>query len=374
MLRIGVHGSPLVKRSLGIIALILAAQAAVAQDVLQTERVILVTLDGLRWQEVFTGADPALIGDTAFVEDPEMLRQRYWDDDPAARRQKLMPFFWSVIAAQGQLHGNRALGSQVDVTNGHWFSYPGYNEILTGFADDRIDSNDKIDNENVTVLEFVNGLDEFRGAVAAFASWDVFPWIINERRSGIPVNAGFRTAPGDDLTFAERLLNELQPQVPSPWATVRLDAFTHHYAMEHLQNHSPRLLYIAYGETDDFAHDGEYDQYLASAHRTDAFIADIWSRVQSSEAWRDRTTMIITTDHGRGTEPKDAWQEHGTDVEGSNQIWFAVIGPDTAPAGEARTGSRYFQAQFARTVAAFLGVDYDAGGRAGAVIDSVIGR
>ena len=116
------------------------------------------------------------------------------------RREKLLPFFWSVLATEGQLYGNRLEGSKVNVTNAHWFSYPGYNEILTGRADDRIDSNDKRENPNVTVLEFLHRLPQFRNAVAAFSSWDVFPHIINERRSGIPVNAGFQPAAEDDLT------------------------------------------------------------------------------------------------------------------------------------------------------------------------------
>jgi len=204
------------KTILVTLSVILLAPAVCAQQPLRTDNVILVTADGLRWQEVFSGADQDLIGNEQFVDDPEALAARFWDEDPQQRRKKLMPFFWSVLSGQGQLHGNRLLGSQVDVTNNHWFSYPGYNEILTGFSDDRIDSNDKIDNPNVTVLEHINGVPEFRGAVAAFGSWDVFPYIVNEKRSGIPVNAGFRTAAGDGLTQRERFLNELQPEVPSP--------------------------------------------------------------------------------------------------------------------------------------------------------------
>jgi hypothetical protein len=359
-----------------IIAFLLALPVAgvQAQDALRTENVILITMDGFRWQELFTGADEKLIDDEAFVEEPGILRERYWDNDPVTRRSKLMPFFWSVIAERGQLYGNRAYDNFVDVTNSHRFSYPGYNEILTGFADDRIDSNDKIDNANVTVLEYINGLDDFRGLVAAFSSWDVFPWIINEKRNGIPVNAGFRMAAEADLSQRERLLNELQPEIPSPWPTVRLDAFTHHYAMEYLRKHSPRLLFIAYGETDDFAHDAEYDQYLESAHRTDAFIGKIWNWVQSTDGYRDATTLIVTTDHGRGTEPRDAWERHGADIPGSEQIWLAVIGPDTKPLGEIQTSGRYYQDQVARTVATLLGTDYTGGGKAGKAIDAITGR
>jgi hypothetical protein len=61
-----------------------------------------------------------------------------------------------------------------------WFSYPGYNEILTGKADDQnIFSNDKIPNPNETILEqFAKTYDPLK--VAAFGSWDVFDYIVNQ--------------------------------------------------------------------------------------------------------------------------------------------------------------------------------------------------
>lgn len=339
---------------------------AVCAQPVKTENVFLITLDGLRWQELFTGADALLLDDERYVDHAEALRERFWTDDPRGRREALLPFFWNVIARDGQLYGNRAYGNHVNVTNNHWFSYPGYNEILTGFADDRIDSNDKVDNPNKTVLEFVHGQPGFAGKVAAFGSWDVFPFIVNEKRSGIPVNAGFRTATGADLTERERFLNELQPQVPSPWATVRLDAFTHHYAVEYLKKHRPRLLYIAYGETDDFAHDGDYEAYLKSAHQTDAFIKALWDWVQADAAYQGKTTFLITTDHGRGEA--DDWTSHGTDIEGADAIWFAVLGPDTKPLGEVKTAGQFYQNQVAKTAAAFLGLEYTNEREAGAVL------
>ena len=84
--------------------------------------------------------------------------------------------------------------------------------------------------------------------------------------------------------------------------------------------------------------------------------------------------MIITTDHGRGTEPREAWTGHGPDFEGSDQIWFAVIGPDTAPLGEIRSKEQHYLTQFASTVAALLGLDYNGDGKAGRVIEAVIDR
>src|SRR5690625_6547225 len=71
-----------------------------------------------------------------YVRNSDALREQFWADSAEERREKLMPFFWSTIVGEGQLYGNRDLNNRVDVTNGRNFSYPGYNEILTGFADD----------------------------------------------------------------------------------------------------------------------------------------------------------------------------------------------------------------------------------------------
>ena len=98
----------------------------------RTENVFLVTIDGLRWQELFGGADPALIEEPQFVKDPESLKRQFWAENKEIRKSKLLPFFWSVIAKQGQIYGNRLKESYVNTANLLLFSYPGYNEILTG--------------------------------------------------------------------------------------------------------------------------------------------------------------------------------------------------------------------------------------------------
>lgn len=231
----------------------------------KTENIILITFDGLRWQELFSGAEARLLLIKQFVKDTASTYKKYWRASPEQRRELLMPFFWNVIANQGQLYGNRTLGSRVNTTNKMWFSYPGYNEILTGFADDaRVNSNDPINNPNQTVLEFLHNRKEFKGRVAAFTSWETFPWIINTSRSGIPVNSGYATVPNPNEK--EKFMNELMFQLPNESGGTRLDAFTFHYAWEYLKNARPRVLFISFDETDHFAHAGEYDRYLAAAH------------------------------------------------------------------------------------------------------------
>ena len=324
----------------------------------KTENIILITFDGLRWQELFKGADSLMVDDTGMIAKQGSLLKDFWHEDPTVRRKMLFPFFWSTIEAQGQLYGNRAFGNKVDNSNTMWFSYPGYNEVLSGFADDeRITSNSKINNPNVTLLEYLNQKHEFTGKVMAFGSWDVFPYIINEERSGVPVNAGFDKAEGNDLTDVEKTINRLQSEIRGPWGGVRLDPFTQHYALESIKKYKPRVTYIAYGETDDWAHGGKYDQYLWSAKQTDAYIREIWETVQTDPQYKDKTTMIITVDHGRGTS-KTTWKGHGDEIPEAGQIWMMAIGPDTLAGGEMKIQGQWYSAMVARTIFQILGMEY----------------
>jgi sRNA-binding regulator protein Hfq len=101
---------------------------------------------------------------------------------PQASRAKMLTFLWNTIATKGQIYGNRQYKNFVNITNQQWFSYPGYNEILTGAPDDeRITSNDQIENPNETVLEYLHKKPAYKGKIAAFSTWDCFPFIINEK-------------------------------------------------------------------------------------------------------------------------------------------------------------------------------------------------
>ncbi len=339
----------------------------------QTEKdlkIILITLDGFRWQELFSGADPLLIANKKFVHDTTELKARFWHENAQERREALMPFFWKQASTMGQLHGNRPLGSKVNLTNTLWFSYPGYNEILSGRADDvRINSNDKVDNPNMTVLELVNESPKYKGKVAAFASWDVFPFIVNEKRSGVPVNAGFEKAKGEKLTANEQFLNKLQDQTPSPWSTVRLDAFTHNFALEHLKKEHPQLVYIAYGETDDFAHEGHYDAYLNAAKNTDGLIKELWEFTQNDPFYKDKTIFLITTDHGRGTKPIETWKNHGNEVPGAGGVWLVAFGKGVKTSGEVGGKGQLYSNQIAPTILALLGLSIDSDQMPGAPIE-----
>ncbi len=328
---------------------------------------ILVTLDGLRWQEVFGGVDQSLVEDERYAHEPEDLRERYWQDTREKRRALLFPFLWSVIVDQGVLIGDRQQDSYMEVSNSWWFSYPGYNEILTGQADHAIDSNDKNWNQNITFLEVLNNNKAFHNRVQVFGSWDVFPFIINTRRNGIPVNAGF-TLVEPATTDRVRWLNAATTTAPRLWPTVRDDFLTAGYASEALKSDHPRVVYIALGETDDFAHDARYDRYIDAAHRADLMLSTLWSWLQSDPIYRNNTTLVITTDHGRG-DTAEGWPHHASPeataklkiekapdgVPGSDQIWLGAIGPNVPPNGLIK--GHWKQSQIAATLLMILGLD-----------------
>jgi hypothetical protein len=323
----------------------------------RTEFVMLVTSDGLRWQELFTGADERLIdSDVGGVKDPDDLRRRYWHEDAKVRRERLMPFFWNTIAAGGQVFGAPEADSRALVTNGLNFSYPGYQEVLCGFPDPAIDSNDKKNNANVSVLEWLNRQEAYRGRVAAFTSWEVFPYILNVKRSGLMVNAGWQAFEHFRDETALASVNRLMSEAPRFAPAARQDSFTTLGAMEYLQLRQPDVFYVSLDETDEWCHAGRYDLYLDAARRADHFLEELWSWISKSEKYAGKTSLVVTTDHGRG-DGREGWKSHGKDYPGSDRIWIAVLGPDTPPMG-LRQNVDVTQGQVAATVAALLGEDF----------------
>ena len=306
--------------------------------------------------------DSAIANNPEFNEDDSAyLYSAYWSADEKERRKKLMPFLWNNIEKNGQLFGNRQLGCKVENANPYWFSYPGYSEIFTGFADTAINSNSYPPNPHVTVLEFLNNQPKLKGKVAAFGAWNAFDRILNEERSKIPVVCGFDPAGGKSPTPNEKLINRMLKDSYKPWHEDEcMDVFTHHAAMEWLKTRKPRVLYIAYGETDEWAHAGKYRSYLDAGKQVDSWISEIWEFVQKDPQYKNKTTLFVTTDHGRGDTIKKEWTSHNNKINGANEIWFAVMGPDTPQRGELNTVVQLYQQQFAQTFARLMGYTFQA--------------
>jgi len=352
--------------SMVALSVLISIQKIPAQS--RSENLVIVTLDGMRWQEIFGGADSALLSNKNFTRDSAGTRLKFWNDDIGKRRKNLFPFLWSTVAGQGQLYGNRWLGNDVNNANRYKFSYPGYNEIFTGYPDTAVNSNDTVLNKNINVLEFINKQAGFKNNVAAFTTWEVFPYILNKWRSNLYINSDKDTLPYTNEKF--RLIDNIQSLTTRPIG-VRPDILTYIAAREYMKEMKPRVLYIAFDETDDLAHAGMYDQYLESAHAEDRMLEDLWTYIQSAPQYKNKTTLMVTCDHGRGDNPKENWQHHGEKIFDAGQIWIAAIGPDTSPAGEMKNKGLLYQEQLAATFAKVLGFTFEANHPVAPPIESI---
>ncbi|MGH9158931.1 MAG: phosphoglyceromutase [Vicinamibacteraceae bacterium] len=340
-------------------ATLLCAPGAPAQT--KVRNVVLVTMDGVRTEEIFGGLDLAVLESTldrgADLE-AEPAYEKYWAPTPEERRAKLMPFFWQTLMQQhGSIAGNRARGSRVRISNRHGFSYPGYSEILVGEAHDDIDSNDKKFYPYPTVLEFLKrALGPDDTAVAAFGSWETFNWIVQHKPRQLFVNAGYvdYDAPGPVIDT----LNTLQHEARGDADDDRLDAFTFRFAMAHLRRHRPRVLYVAFSETDVDAHQGRYSRLLDTLARQDGYLRELWRFLESDPHYRGQTALLITTDHGRGHSIKD-WAEHGK-IDGAQDVWQAYVVPDVPLRGEWSQAETVYANQLAATITQLLGLEYRA--------------
>lgn len=347
---------------------LLALLATSASPRMQTpgapsDALLLITLDGARIEEMFGGLDADILRsqlpDGRAIED-QPVYTRFHARTPEERRAKLMPFFWGeLMAHHGSIAGNPRLNSSVTLTNRHRFSYPGYSEILLGEAhDDVIKSNDRVHNPHVTLLEALRthlGLPA--SGVATFASWAVFNEVVEHTPGALTVNAGYEAFDHPDADV--RALSQLQFETPTPWNSVRHDVYTFRLAMAHLRTARPRVLYLALGETDDWAHDGRYDRVLEAFARSDNYLRELWTWLQSQPDYRGRTHILITTDHGRGRTAAD-WRQHGAKVEGAEHVWMAFVSPLFPQRGEWRDHPPLSTNQAAATMAAWMGLDWTA--------------
>src|ERR1051326_6382146 len=325
----------------------------------QTKAVILVPAEGLLWQEIFNGIDARLMNEKSAGMNEHgsaALRDRLWKETPEARREALMPFFWKELVSAGIVLGNVTRTSSVRVANAYRVSYPGYSEILTGRTqDDVIRGNREIRNPTPTVLEFLRDkLALTPPHVALFASWDVFHFIGEHTEGAITINAGYEAADGEASARVKEL-SALQFAARTPWDEARHDYVTFELALDYLRRVHPRVLHISFDETDDWAHMRRYDRVLEAIQYFDSTLETHWKTLQSMPEYRDQTTLVVTCDHGRGDTLKD-FRDHGAKLDGAEQIWLAIAGPDTPVRGEAVETESFYQRDIAPTILELMGV------------------
>jgi arylsulfatase A-like enzyme len=154
------------------------------------------------------------------------------------------------------------------------------------------------------------------------------------------------------------MINRVQTDAVTYKGGTRYDELTFLTAKEYVQQHKPRVVYIGFGETDEHAHEGRYDLYLEQANTIDRMIAQLWHWIQSTPGYKDNTTLLITTDHGRGARDSK-WTSHSAFIRGSSQTWLAMLGPGVEAKGEIKDDQQLYQQQLAETMAKLVGEKFN---------------
>lgn len=331
---------------------------------------VIVTLDGYRWQEFFNGLQDKIVR-SRFCHDPEALIRDFAAQTPQESRRRIMPFMWEVIAREGVILGNPALGSHHSLNNPFWFSYPGYSELFCGRVDKKINSNSYPRNPNFTLFDALAADERFRGKMAVVGTWNAFPRIINARRNGAEYFVDMTSDSSTGLRSRPLHFREYVCSLPAAFRGAGKDTFTFRFAMEYLARFKPRALHIGFDETDHFGHAGHYDNYIRSAHLQDAYVRYLWEYLQTIPEYSNNTLLVVTTDHGRGDDPLENWCHHNR-KHGGREVWLAMMGPGVSATGEWAQPSETRQDQVTPTIAALMGVRMKPHKKLGKVLDMVL--
>lgn len=295
--------------------------------------VVLVTIDGARWQEVFLGTDPK-----RFTGKPRPPRA-------------LMPNLYRLATERGALVGSPGRGL-IRASGPNFVSLPGYTEILTGRPPVHCQDNDCPPVDTPTVL------DEAYAAgarVAAFASWEKLERAVSVAPGRFPISCGRDGDPTID---------------PYPGhGDFRPDAITANLALRHLATQQPDVLYLALGEPDEYAHRDDYDGYVRALSFADAVVGQLFALLDRMGERGEKTHVFVTADHGRAS----SFRHHGGWAPESARVWLFAAGPDIAARGRVPTPAEHRLADVAPTLRVVLGLEDDRALSAGRPLTELFG-
>ena len=114
----------------------------------------------------------------------------------------------------------------------------------------------------------------------------------------------------------------------------------------------PSFCYVLLGQVDAVAHSGDTNGYISSIRQADSLTFELWKLLRADPQYRDSTTLIITSDHGRHDEGHGGWFSHGCSCHGCRHVLFLAVGPDIK--ADTIIGDRADQTDIAPTVAGLL--------------------
>ena len=293
--------------------------------------IVVVTVDGVRWHEVFEGVDPQLAASHGLSSN-EVLSAA-----------ELTPNLHRIVASHGAALGAPGYGAEISASGPNFVSLPGYAELLSGRRATRCRDNQCSGGGARTLLDdFSAGSARGASQVALFTSWPDIARVASERgvvSEPLPRGANFRS-----------------------------DALTADLAIAHLKAHAPKFMFLGLGEPDEFGHQNDYRGYLSAVRRADARIAEVDRELERLAARGTRTALFVTADHGRA----DSFVEHGSKFPESARVWLVAAGSAVRASGFVAAPKQRHLADLAPTVRQIAGLPPDVDAEAGMPLSELL--
>lgn len=253
--------------------------------VLKDPLVVLIAIDGVRWQDVL--------------------------GSPPSSSTNWLPQF-RAMEEQGAVLG--APGSQGFYASGpNFVSLPGYMEMLSGTSALGCTENDCRGMHTPTLLEdFQLYSPGFRPPSAVFSSWEKIEIAAGETRVGLASTgrySGFNEEILNGYANCSKHLQEGRTE-GGGHGGFRRDRITAALALSYLEEAAPPFLFVSLGETDEAAHQGDHAGYHQALLAADQFVGKIRRSLEEKRAQGRSTLLLVTSDHGRSQNFRDHGRRH----------------------------------------------------------------
>lgn len=311
--------------------------------------IVIVTLDGARWHEVYEGVDAKLAASHG-LSNAEVVSAA-----------ELMPNLHAIVATHGVALGAPGYGEPISASGPNFVSLPGYAELLSGRRVTDCHDNQCVSPGIHTIVDELGASGAPRGFdVAIFSSWPEIARVATTNAFSAAVSSGRHGGSTRDVFLQDphdrALLRRAESVEPSPGnGDFRPDTLTAELAIQHFKTHHPRFMFVGLGEPDEFGHRNDYAGYLNALRQADARIGEIDRELSLLSARGTRTALFVTADHGRA----DSFVEHGSKFPESARVWLVAGGSALRSAGYVAAPRPRYLADLAPTVRAIAGLPAD---------------
>lgn len=241
----------------------------------QTQRVFVVSIDGIRNTEAFDAPDPSIY----------------------------IPQMWNVLRPQGTLYKNFYNLAETYTT-------PGNNTII-------------------------NGAWEFQPNIGLVLNLRAkSPTIFEYYRKAhpeIPKEKFWAVVGKSNVRLAEHSLHPFYGGDYGAYLycnTVSNDSVTWEEMKKVMDTYHPILVFLHLGEVDKAGHTGDTLTYFSAIRQADSIVSVLWDKIQSDPFYKDSTSLLITSDHGRHSDENGGFKGHGGICSGCKRLPLLALGLD----------------------------------------------